>query len=88
MRSTVPLKSVNVLSVGGGELDPLRDGGSVGGDCEQGNEPLETGVVVPGVLVVLPRWCSASDAARNSRLVVPRSFVDPERAEHTMATLL
>lgn len=57
--------------------------------------PLETGVTVPvpGVSGVFPlevarlgRW-SASDDARKSRLVVPRALVDPERAEHTRATL-
>ena len=32
------------------------------------------------------RW-RASSAARRRRLVVPRAFVDPERAEQTMATL-
>jgi hypothetical protein len=29
----------------------------------------------------------ASDAARNSKLVVPNAFVEPERAEQTTATL-
>lgn len=32
------------------------------------------------------RW-SASEAARRRRLVVPRAFVLPERAEQTMAIL-
>lgn len=62
------------------------------------NRPRETGVMVPvpGVstelflpfvvpLAVVRR--SASAEARSSRLVVPSAFVDPERAEHTMATL-
>ena len=31
--------------------------------------------------------CSASEAARRRRLVVPSAFVEPERAEHTIATL-
>ena len=29
----------------------------------------------------------ASEEARRRRLVVPRAFVDPDRAEQTMATL-
>lgn len=31
--------------------------------------------------------CLASPAALSNRLVVPRSLVEPERAEHTTATL-
>lgn len=44
----------------------------------------------PGVAGTLAaggvRW-RASEAARRRRLVVPRALVDPERAEHTMASL-
>lgn len=51
----------------------------------------ELGVTFPGVFVMLPLreredW-SASEAACSRRLVVPRAFVVPERAEHTRATL-
>jgi hypothetical protein len=46
------------------------------------------GVAAPELdeLAALGR-CSASDAARKRRLVVPSAFVEPERAEQTMATL-
>lgn len=55
--------------------------------------PLETGVrvPVPGVSEGLPLAFvgrrSASAEARKRRLVVPNAFVDPERAEQTIATL-
>lgn len=34
-----------------------------------------------------PGRCNASSAARSSKFVVPSAFVDPDRAEQTMATL-
>lgn len=78
----------------GGEEDldeRLRSFGLVGRDMESSQpapkSPRETGETVPGVPTALVRRCKASDAARSSRFVVPRAFVDPERAEHTTATL-
>jgi hypothetical protein len=55
-----------------------------------GIHPGVTGVIVPEVALPFeeePLRCRASDAARRRRLVVPKAFVVPERAEHTMATL-
>jgi hypothetical protein len=49
--------------------------------------PLETGVANPEDPTVLFRGFNASDAARSNKFVVPSAFVDPERAEHTTATL-
>lgn len=50
--------------------------------------PFVTGVIVPDLLGVLQDGrCLASPAALSNRFVVPRSLVDPERAEHTTATL-
>jgi len=67
------------------------------GDCEWSlahelcplipNKALETGVTEPEDPTGFFRGFNASDAARSSRFVVPSAFVDPERAEHTMATL-
>lgn len=54
--------------------------------CEK-REKSPLGVFVPGVSVGLLVRCSASVAAFRRRLVVPRAFVDPERAEQTTATL-
>lgn len=45
------------------------------------------GVTEPGVAFLL-RVGRTSETARRSRFVVPSAFVDPERAEHTTATLL
>lgn len=77
-----------------GEADPVEhsgSGGLRGGDRDSSNpapnKPLVTGVVVPGELTTLERRRKASDAERNRRLVVPDVLVDPERAEHTIATL-
>lgn len=51
--------------------------------------PTPFGVAVPEVGLDFDlRLTSASEAAFKSRLVVPKAFVDPERAEHTTATLL
>jgi hypothetical protein len=47
--------------------------------------PFETGVVYPER--AFGRF-SVSDAALRSRFVVPSALVEPDRAEHTMATLL
>lgn len=44
------------------------------------------GVENPGVGEGALR-CNASEAARSRRLVVPRAFVEPERAEHTTTIL-
>jgi hypothetical protein len=49
--------------------------------------PVETGVANPEDPTSFVRGFNASDAARSNRFVVPSAFVDPERAEHTMATL-
>jgi len=47
------------------------------------------GVMVPPPEVPLDfaGLVKASEEARRRRLVVPRAFVDPERAEQTIATL-
>jgi hypothetical protein len=71
-------------------VDRVRGRGLSGGEpspiCP--NIPLVIGVVVPGVVppFLVGRF-NASEAARNRSVVVPRSLVDPERAEHTIATL-
>jgi hypothetical protein len=102
MRSTVALNSgelcpacgvyngVNARAdVGEGERgdEELRvrgDGTSEG----RPNIPLVSGVIVPDREGVLAAGrCLASEAALSSRLVVPSAFVDPDRAEQTMATL-
>lgn len=51
------------------------------------NMPLVTGVTVSDLEFVLMDGRFASVAALSNRLVVPSAFVDPERAEQTMATL-
>jgi hypothetical protein len=70
--------------------------GVIGGDCEWSlleryplapNMPIETGVANPEDPTGFVRGFNASDAARSNRFVVPSAFVDPERAEHTTATL-
>lgn len=43
--------------------------------------------MLPGVSEGLLVRCSASLAARSKRFVVPSALVEPERAEHTIATL-
>ena len=62
-----------------------------GGDCDPcnpaPNNDLVPGVIVPEELENLVGRCKASDAERNRRLVVPNALADPDRAEHTMATL-
>lgn len=80
--------------------DPLRarglDGGEVdcGGVVEEPKTLLVTGVMMPGVSTLPLRLGPegprrrASDAALRRRLVVPSALVEPERAEHTTATLL
>lgn len=50
------------------------------------NKPIDTGVADPEDAGFV-RGFNASDAARSSKFVVPSVFIDPERAEHTMATL-
>jgi hypothetical protein len=68
-----------------------RSGVLGGGDCDPSNRApnklLVNGVSVPGELGGLFWRFKASDAERKSRLVVPKALVDPERAEHTIATL-
>lgn len=63
------------------------------GDCESGRDmsplmlpkiPREVGVDVPDVF---RRPLRVSEAARRRRLVVPSALVEPDLAEHTMATL-
>lgn len=67
--------------------DLLRGRGLPTGDCAwEKREKRPFGVLVP-VSGGLRVRCSASDAAFSSRFVVPRAFVEPDRAEHTMATL-
>ena len=72
--------------------DPLRDLGLKGGEFEfepNRDEPLEMGEAVPEqwpFADLLGRQ-RASEAARSNRFVVPSAFVEPERAEQTMATL-
>lgn len=68
--------------------DLLLGRGLLRGDwlCEK-REKRPLGVFVPGVSDGLLVRCSASVAALRRRLVVPRAFVDPERAEQTTATL-
>ncbi len=45
------------------------------------------GDIVPGVSDGLLVRCKASEAAFSRRFVVPKAFVDPDRAEQTIATL-
>jgi hypothetical protein len=47
----------------------------------------DRGVSAPSGGLRLAGRCNASDAARRRRLVVPSALVEPERAEHTIATL-
>lgn len=50
--------------------------------------PLTCGVPVPEIIeLFLGRRRRASEAAWMRRLVVPSAFVDPDRAEQTIATL-
>lgn len=82
--------------------DRLRDLGLVGGLAlwslpfplvepppRAPKRPLLTGVAAPDVEspALFTRGRRASEAALRSKLVVPNALVDPERAEHTMATL-
>ena len=96
IRSTVTWYAGN--SVGAGSLSGIKlskgaSVGVIGGDCEWSryplapNMPTETGVANPEDPTGFFRGFSASDAARSNRFVVPSAFVDPERAEHTTATL-
>jgi hypothetical protein len=97
MRSTVELNDVDAPAAGvmdrlpNGESDRgedlLRGLGLPSGDwsCEK-RDDSPFGVLVP-VSTGLRVRCSASEAALRRRLVVPRAFVEPERAEQTMATL-
>lgn len=75
-----------------------------GGEAEPEYEPLRLGVPLSDCDVLRKRPCPfswgvpfaefkflgrrASEAAWIRRLVVPSAFVDPDRAEQTIATLL
>lgn len=101
MRSTVSLKAGDLALVDDmlsallgdsgskrGE-DELRARGLSKGDCVCEAREDKAGVICPGVPEpegLLVRW-RASLAARRRRLVVPSALVEPDRAEHTMATL-
>ena len=99
IRSTVawyPCSSAGAGSLSGIKLNKGTSVGVIGGDCEWSllewyplvpNKPIETGVAKPEDPTGFVRDFNASDAARSNRFVVPNAFVDPERAEHTMATL-
>lgn len=102
MRSTVALNSGRTWALWGAVngVKPSVDRGKEllrslapgvsGGDLERKSE-LDIGVALPvvGELAVDPFGReSASDAARRRRLVVPKAFVEPDRAEQTTATLL
>jgi hypothetical protein len=84
------VESVEVNGEGesGRESEPLRDfSGPVNTGVKLNAENVVRGVTVPGVVDGVGVGLRASEAARSKRLVVPSAFVDPERAEHTMATL-
>ena len=92
MRSTVALNEgdagVNACS----DIEPKGVHG--GEDCEGSLEcpnspsPPLIGVVVPEEANRARRFeLKASEAALSRRFVVPNALVDPERAEHTTATL-
>ena len=82
-----------------GAGEAAREDGKTG-DWAEEERPCTKGVAVPDAGAVESevaeaeeemeevegRW-RASAAARRRRFVVPRAFVEPERAEHTMATL-
>ena len=86
---------------GGGECELPGPPGVVGSELNGRGEPAQDGVCVPppahdgvdvpGVPMTPPlerdERSIACDAALRRRLVVPRAFVEPERAEHTIATL-
>ena len=70
------------------EYEPLRLGVPPS-DCDVLRKrpcPFSCGVPFAEVIKILGR--RASEAAWIRRLVVPRAFVDPDRAEQTIATLL
>ena len=75
--------------------DPERDEPSENVPLRGGEEPLVeqlpqklfAGVWVPGVDGTVRGGRRASAAARRSRFVVPRAFVEPDLAEQTMASL-
>ena len=77
------------------EREGERDPGLPPGECSGEVQSWQVRDVrlVPGVkypepcCVPCPGLCSASDDALSRRLVVPRDFVEPDRAEHTIATL-
>jgi hypothetical protein len=87
IRSTVtwyPDSSVGSGSLSGIKLNKPTSVGFRGGDGIKLNKPASVGVMGGDCFV---RGFNASDAARSNRFVVPSAFVDPERAEHTTATL-
>ena len=71
----------------GDETPRSLDASSDGLSEDRPKRLLDDGVAVPDVYVLFDGLCKASDAARSSRLVVPSAFVEPDRAEHTTATL-
>lgn len=100
IKSTVILNSGSALSAKaakpsndddrGDEILRSLEGG-VGGECERPNMLVPfpfAGVTVPVPgKATLGRFGRTSEQARRSRFVVPSAFVDPDRAEQTMATL-
>jgi len=76
------------------ELDGERDLEFTSGECNgEVQSWLRDVLLVPGVRYPRHRngstvglW-STSDDALSKRFVVPRDFVEPDRAEHTTATL-
>lgn len=77
----------------GGGVDRPRSCGLDGSDGCVVSKPapnrlLVTGVVVPeGTEDLRRRGWRVCEADLRRRFVVPRAFVDPDRAEHTIATL-
>ena len=76
-----------------GEMDrgeeTVRYRGLPAGDMDMVDAPPsgDRGVSASSGGLRLALRCSASDAARRRRLVVPSALMEPERAEHTIATL-
>lgn len=64
--------------------------GVIGGEKDGGVGAhwFDQGVLISGLGAATGFWVlMASEAAFRSKFVVPRAFVEPERAEHTIATL-
>lgn len=73
------------------ESDDPCERGLVGGENDGGVGPqgADHGVLTPGTGMLLDGEgeFKASLAALSKRLVVPKAFVEPDRAEQTIATL-